>query len=124
MLIGGYLSGQLAERIRLPGLLGMLIFGILIGPSVLCILSDDFLQLAPTISLIALITVIVSSFFVIDVDVLRGSITTVDLVGTIPGLTEGFAILLAAVILLSFSWSQGGILGFTIAIVFRFLLSI
>jgi len=30
---------------------------------------------------------------------------------------EGFAILIAAVLLLGFSWSQGGILGFTIAIV-------
>jgi predicted Kef-type K+ transport protein len=71
MLVGGYLAGKLAERIRLPGLLGMLISGILIGPSVLGILSDDFLQLTPTISVIALITVIVTSFFAIDVDVLR-----------------------------------------------------
>jgi predicted Kef-type K+ transport protein len=71
MLVASYLVGKLAERIRLPGLLGMLISGILIGPSVLGILSDDFLQLMPTISVIALITVIVSSFFAIDVDVLR-----------------------------------------------------
>jgi predicted Kef-type K+ transport protein len=71
MLVASYLVGKLAERIRLPGLLGMLISGILIGPSVLGILSDDFLQLTPTISVIALITVIVTSFFAIDVDVLR-----------------------------------------------------
>jgi NhaP-type Na+/H+ or K+/H+ antiporter len=117
VLIGGYFSGKLAERIRLPPLLGMMVFGILVGPSVFGLLSEDFLQLTPTISVIALITVITSSFFAIDIDVLRRSIGTVGLVGTIPGLLEGFAILIAATLLLGFSWSQGGILGFTVAIV-------
>ncbi len=117
VLVGGYLAGKLVERIRLPALLGMLIFGILIGPSLLGLLSQEFLALTPTISVIALVTVIVSSFFAIDLDVLRRNIATVGLVGTIPGLLEGFAILIAAVLLLGFSWSQGGILGFTIAIV-------
>ena len=117
VLVGGYLFGKLAERIRMPPLLGMMIFGILVGPSVFGLLSDYFLQLTPTISVIALITVITSSFFAIDIDVLRRSIGTVGLVGTIPGLLEGFAVLVAAVLLLGFTWSQGGILGFTIAIV-------
>ncbi len=117
VLVGGYAAGRLAERIRLPALLGMMIFGILIGPSVLGLLSQDFLSLSPTISLLALMTVITSSFFAIDIEVLRRSRATIGLVGTIPGLMEGLAILVAAVLLLGFSWSQGGILGFTIAIV-------
>jgi Kef-type K+ transport system membrane component KefB len=95
----------------------MMVFGILVGPSVFGLLSEEFLELTPTISVIALITVITSSFFAIDLDVLRRSIGTVSLVGTIPGLLEGFAVLVAAVLLLGFTWSQGGILGFTIAIV-------
>jgi NhaP-type Na+/H+ or K+/H+ antiporter len=35
VLIGGYFAGKLAQRTRMPPLLGMLIFGILVGPSVL-----------------------------------------------------------------------------------------
>ena len=117
VLVGGYAAGWLVERLKLPRLLGMMIFGILVGPSVLGLLSADFLELTPTVSVIALITVITSSFFAIDIDVLRRSVGTVGLVGTIPGLMEGFAVLIAATLLLGFSWSQGGILGFTIAIV-------
>jgi len=117
VLFGGYVASKLAERLRLPGLLGMMIFGILIGPSVLGILSQDFLSLSPNVSVIALVVVITSSFFAIDLDVLRKNIKTVSLVGTIPGLLEGFSILIASVLLLGFSWSQGGILGFTVAIV-------
>ena len=117
VLIGGFLIGKLVEKIRLPALLGMMLFGILIGPSVLNLLSQDFLELSPTISVIALVTVITSSFFAIDLDVLRRQIRTIGLVGTIPGILEGFTIMAAAVVLLGFSWAQGGILGFTIAIV-------
>ena len=112
VLIGGYAAGKLAERLRLPALLGMMIFGILISPSVLGLLSEEFQNLTPTVSLLALMVVITSSFFAIDIAVLRRNIKTVGLVGTIPGLTEGFAVLLAAVLLLGFSWAQGGILGF------------
>ena len=117
VLIGGYIAGELAAKIRLPKLLGMLVFGILMGRFGLGLLSDQFLELTPLMSTFALIVVIISSFFAIDINILRKNIATVGLVGTIPGLMEGFAILAAAVLLLGFSWSQGGILGFTIAIV-------
>ena len=45
VLVGGYLAGKLAERIRMPPLLGMMVFGILIGPSLLGLLSEEFLEL-------------------------------------------------------------------------------
>ena len=96
VLVGGYAAGKLAERLRLPALLGMMIFGILIGPSVLGLLSQEFLSLSPTVSLLALMVVITSSFFAIDIEVLRHNIKTVGLVATIPGLTDGFAILVMA----------------------------
>ena len=117
VLIGGFIAGELAEKIRLPKLLGMLIFGILMGRFGLGLLSDEFLELTPLMSTFALIVVIISSFFAIDIAILRKNISTVGFVGTIPGLLEGFTILVAAMLLLSFSWAQGGILGFTIAIV-------
>jgi hypothetical protein len=71
----------------------MMVFGIIIGPSVLNLLSQDFLELSPAVSMIALMTVITSSFFAIDLGVLRRNISTVGLVGTIPGILEGFTVL-------------------------------
>ena len=117
VLIGGYFAGKLVERIRLPALLGMMLFGILMGRFGLGLLSDEFLELTPLASAVALVVVIISSFFAMDIEVLQRNKATIGLVGTIPGLMEGFAILVAAVILLDFTGAQGGILGFTIAIV-------
>ena len=117
VLVGGYVVGQLVQHIRLPGLLGMMIFGIVIGPSGFDLLSADFLEQAPNISVLALMIVITSSVFAIDVEALWKSRAVVGLVGTIPGVLEGFTIMFAAMAFLGFTWSQGGILGFTIAIV-------
>jgi len=117
VLAGGYLSGKLATKLRLPALLGMLLYGIAIGPYGLGVLSEEFIQQAPTVSVVALVTVIISSFFAIDLAVLRRNVRTVVLVGVVPGVLEGTAVATAAVALLDFSWVQGGILGFTIAVV-------
>jgi NhaP-type Na+/H+ or K+/H+ antiporter len=79
VLVGGYLAGQLVQKICLPGLLGMMLFGILIGPQVMNLLGQSFLEQAPNISVFALMVVITSSFFAIDLQVLRRSSAVVAL---------------------------------------------
>lgn len=117
VLVGGFLAGRLAELARLPALLGMLLYGIAIGPFGLAVLSEEFVAQSPTVSVVALVTVIIASFFAIDLAVLRRDARTIVLVGVIPGLIEGFTIMVAAVALLDFTWVQGAILGFTLAVV-------
>ena len=39
VLIGGYFSSKLAERVKMPPMLGMMVFSILMGPSVFGLLS-------------------------------------------------------------------------------------
>jgi len=80
VLIGGYIAGELAAKIRMPKQLGMLVFGILMGRFGLGLLSDQFLELTPLMSTFALIVVIISSFFAIDIDILRKNISTVGLI--------------------------------------------
>ena len=86
VLVGGFLAGRLAELARLPALLGMLLYGIAIGPFGLAVLSEDFVAQSPTVSVVALVTVIIASFFAIDLAVLRRDARTIVLVGVIPGL--------------------------------------
>jgi NhaP-type Na+/H+ or K+/H+ antiporter len=117
VLVGGAGAAWLTQRLRLPGLLGMLVWGIVIGPFGLDWLSVEFQERAPDISVTALVIVIVASFFAIDLATLRRDAATIGLVGTVPGLLEGFTIMALSVLLLDFTWSQGGILGFTIAVV-------
>ncbi len=44
VLIGGYLFGELATKIRMPKLLGMLVFGILMGRFGLGLLNDEAME--------------------------------------------------------------------------------
>ena len=51
-------SGNLAEKIKLPSLIGMKIVGMIIGPSFLNIIPKQTLDIAPIIKDIALVTVL------------------------------------------------------------------
>ena len=51
-------SGKIAEKIKLPSLIGMMIIGMFIGPSFLDLVPNKIIEIAPTIKDIALITVL------------------------------------------------------------------
>ena len=50
MIFGGMAMGRLVKKIKLPNVTGYLLAGLLMGPSVLGILSEDFLSAATVIS--------------------------------------------------------------------------
>src|SRR5699024_6995815 len=54
----GLLSGALFKRIKLPGLLGMIIVGVLIGPYGFSLLSEDILIASGDLRNIALIVIL------------------------------------------------------------------
>ena len=61
LIIIGFISnyvGKLFEKINCPSLIGMMIFGMIVGPSFLDIISDDVLNISPTIKDISLVTVL------------------------------------------------------------------
>ena len=54
MIFAGMFCGRMVKHIRLPNVTGYLIAGLLIGPSVLGLLSGDFLDAISIISKVAL----------------------------------------------------------------------
>ena len=52
------LSGKLAEKLKLPSLIGMILIGMIIGPSFLNLVPKATLNIAPTLKDIALVTVL------------------------------------------------------------------
>ena len=54
MIFAGMFCGRMAKHLHLPNVTGYLIAGLLIGPSVLGLLSDDFLEATSIISDVAL----------------------------------------------------------------------
>ena len=53
-------SGLIAEKLKLPSLIGMMLLGMIIGPSYLNIVPDATLEISSTIKDIALVIVLFS----------------------------------------------------------------
>lgn len=117
IVIFGLVFDNIFKKIKLPGLLGLLILGILIGPFGLDLLSNDILDISEDLRRIALIIILLRAGLGIKrVDIEKNSVAVLKM-GFIPGLIEGLTIALVSIKLLNFTFIQGGILGFIIAAV-------
>lgn len=110
-------ANKLFEKLKLPGLLGMLIVGAIIGPYGLDILQPGIIIISGDLRKIALIIILLRAGFGINKNDLKRVGTTAIKMSFIPGLIEGFFIAFASIKLLDFTFIQGGILGFIIAAV-------
>ena len=117
IILLGLFVNAVFEKINLPGLLGMLVVGVVIGPYGLNILSTDILSISADLRRIALIIILLRAGLGINKKSLSGIGKTAIKLSCIPGLIEGFFIAFASIRFLSFSFIQGGILGFIIAAV-------
>ncbi|WFA07807.1 cation:proton antiporter [Tissierella sp. Yu-01] len=117
ILLLGMPTKRLFEKLRMPGLLGMLLLGILIGPHGFNLLQEDMIMISGDLRSIALIIILLRAGLGINRDDLIKIGTTALKMSCIPGLIEGLFVAIASVILLGFTFAQGGILGFIIAAV-------
>ncbi|WP_027621807.1 cation:proton antiporter [Acetivibrio clariflavus] len=117
ILLLGLPAKKMFKKLKLPGLLGMLILGVLIGPYGLNLLQRNMLQISSDLRSIALIIILLRAGLGLNKDVLKNVGVPALKMSCIPGLIEGLFIALASVYFLDFSFSQGGMLGFIIAAV-------
>ncbi len=117
ILLLGLLAKRIFEIIRLPGLLGMLILGVLIGPYGFDLLQEDMLQISLDLRGIALIIILLRAGLGLNKNDLKIVGIPALKMSCIPGLIEGFFIAFGSVKFLGFTFVQGGILGFIIAAV-------
>lgn len=110
-------SNFILEKIKLPGLSGMLILGITIGPYGFNLIHGDLLNISPDLRKIALIVILLRAGLGIKTSDLKKIGKPAIKMSCIPGILEGFAIAFIATKLLGFTFIQGGILGFIIAAV-------
>lgn len=113
----GLLSGALFKRIKLPGLLGMIIVGVLIGPYGFSLLSEDILSVSDDLRNIALIVILLRAGLGIEKESIKKVGKPAIKLSFIPGVLEGLTITFLSIQFFDFSFIQGGILGFIIAAV-------
>jgi NhaP-type Na+/H+ or K+/H+ antiporter len=117
LLIGGHYAGKIVEKIKLPKLMGMIIFGCIIGPAYLNQIDGLTLDIGKELKSIALVTVLITGGLGISTEQLKKMGRPALLLSFIPAGLEGFAVAFAAMKLFGFTFIQGGILGFIISAV-------
>ncbi|AYE35523.1 cation:proton antiporter domain-containing protein [Clostridium septicum] len=111
------LSGQIIEKIKLPSLIGMMISGMILGPSFLNIIPKEVINISPAIKDIALVTVLFIGGLGISLNQMKEIGRPAILLSIIPATLEGITIALLSRYFLNFTFIQGAILGFIIAAV-------
>ena len=110
-------SGLIAEKLKLPSLIGMMIVGMLIGPSYLNLVPQGTLEISSTIKDVALVTVLFIGGLDISLDQIKQIGRPAVLLSVVPATLEGFVIAFLSMKFLGFTFIQGAILGFIIAAV-------
>lgn len=113
----GLLFNKLFTKIRLPGLLGMLILGVIIGPYCLNIIDQSILNISGDLRVIALIIILLRAGFGINLGRLRKVGTSAIKMSFIPDIMEGLTVMVVAYYLLGLPIIEAGMLGFIIAAV-------
>jgi NhaP-type Na+/H+ or K+/H+ antiporter len=117
IILFGLLANTLFTKMKLPGLLGMIIIGIILGPYVLNWISPDLLRVSGDFRQIALIIILLRAGLGISSDDLKRIGKPALKLSCIPGIFEGLTIAFISTRFLGFSFIEGGILGFILAAV-------
>jgi NhaP-type Na+/H+ or K+/H+ antiporter len=117
IIIFGLILNKAFDKISLPGLLGMLILGIIIGPYGLNLISPEVLAVSADLRKIALIIILIRAGLGLKKDTLKKVGLPAIKMSFIPGLFEGFTILFVGSYLLGISRIEAGMLAFIVAAV-------
>ena len=117
IIILGLLADWLFRQFRLPGLIGILLVGVLLGPHLLGYLDPGLLAIGSDLRLIALIVILLRAGFELSRRTLHQVGTRALLLSFIPALAEGAAITLAGPQLLGLTTMESAILGSVLAAV-------
>jgi NhaP-type Na+/H+ or K+/H+ antiporter len=111
IVLVGLLADALFRRLRMPGLVGMLIVGVLVGPYMLDILRPDMMAVSGDFRKIALIVILLRAGLELRRDTLHKVGSYAISMSAIPAIFEISAVTLLAPGLLGLSWLESAILG-------------
>ena len=110
IMLGFALKG-IFQKLQLPGLLGMLLSGIVLGPYVLDLISPNILTISTDLREIALIVILVRAGLSLDLRDLKKVGRPALLMCFVPATFEIIGVVLLAPILLGISYLEAAILG-------------
>lgn len=99
------------RKLTVPGLVGMLLLGVVFGPYVLNLMSPDLLMASWDLRLIALIVILLRAGFELSKDTVHRLGFRIMLLSAVPAIIEGVAITFLGPPLLGLTYLQSAILG-------------
>lgn len=117
IVILGLCADYLFRRIRLPGLVGMLLVGILVGPYVINLVSPEMMDVSGDFRKIALIVILLRAGLELRRDTLKRVGRAALIMSTIPAIFEIIGVMLVAPVLLHITYLEAAILGAILAAV-------
>jgi len=117
VLVAGLFADRLFQRLRVPGLLGMILVGVVLGPHGLGMLDSALLRESADIRMIALIVILLRAGLGLNRESLARVGSAAVRMSAIPCLLEGSIAAAAAHLLLDLPWAEAGIMGFVLAAV-------
>lgn len=113
----GILLGELFTKCKLPGFIGMILTGILLGPFVFDLISDDILTVSSDLRRIALAVILLRAGLSLDLQDLKKIGRPAVLMSFIPATLELIAVVIFAPLLFDISYMEAAILGSVLAAV-------
>ncbi len=111
ILLAGFFMGQVARRLKVPALVGMVLVGIGLGPQVWNVISPGMLEAADSLRIIAVVVILMKAGLGLDRDKLKQQGTVALRLGFLPATCEAIAIAIAAVAIFQFDFPTGLLLG-------------
>jgi NhaP-type Na+/H+ or K+/H+ antiporter len=117
MILLGLLADWIFRKLRFPGLIGMLLLGVLVGPFVLNRMAPDFLMVSADFRLIALVVILLRAGFELSREALSKVGKQALLLSFAPSLLEGVTVALLGPYFLPLTRMESALLGFILAAV-------
>jgi len=113
----GLILGEIFTKLRLPGFIGMIITGIVLGPFVLDLISIEILTISADLRTIALVIILLRAGLSLDIQDLKKIGRPAILMAFIPASLELLAVIIFAPLLFHISYLEAAILGTVLAAV-------
>lgn len=117
ILILGFIIGWLLSKIKIPGLVGMIIVGLLIGPYCLGLIDEKILSISTELRQVALVIILTRSGLNLDIDSLKKIGRPAILMSFIPATLEIIGTTLISQLLLEITIFESILLGTVLAAV-------
>ena len=115
LLILGLIVDWAFRKIKVPGLVGMLFLGLLLGPHLSSLISPELISVSEDFRLFALIVILLRVGFELSKDSLKLVALRVVLMATLPAITQGITVMFLGGPLLGLSLLESAILGAVLA---------